>query len=94
MLRNKFRLRFELEPLSPEIVTVFDKNTELAKQFLKIERNLVLSNLVSYHLVMNITFDNLVFLCNYLFFKNEELTALTPPNLVEHFDEVFEVKSN
>lgn len=54
----------------------------------------VLSNLVSYHLVMNITFDNLAFLCNYLFFKNEELTALTPPHLVGHFDEVFEVESN
>ncbi|SBV93231.1 RelA/SpoT domain-containing protein [uncultured Dysgonomonas sp.] len=89
MLRNKFRLRFELEPLSPDIVSVFDKNKILAKQFLKIERNTVISNLVIHQLKMNISFDNLVFLCNYLYFENKELGELTPPVLQIHFNEIF-----
>ncbi|MBB4037755.1 ppGpp synthetase/RelA/SpoT-type nucleotidyltransferase [Dysgonomonas hofstadii] len=94
MLRNKFRLRFELESLSPEIAFVFDKNTELAKQFLKLERNSVLSNLVSYQLAINITFDNIVFLCNYLFFKDEKLEAQTPSDLIKHFNEAFGINQN
>ncbi len=84
MLRNKFRLRFELEPLSPEIIAILDENKELAKQFLKIERNSVISNLVSSQLEMSITFDNLIYLCNYLFIKDEGVAALTPPNLMRH----------
>jgi ppGpp synthetase/RelA/SpoT-type nucleotidyltranferase len=93
MLRNKFRLRFELEPLSDDIITIFDKNKKLAKQFLKIERNSVISSLVSHQLTMDISFDNLVFLCNYLFFKNENLTLIAPKNLILHFNEIFDGES-
>lgn len=88
MLRNKFRLRFELQPLSNDIIAVFDKNKQLAKHLLKIERNAVIGSLVNYQLEMNITFDNLVYLCNYLLFKDKELIKLTPAKLLKHFDEV------
>lgn len=90
MLRNKFRLRFELEPLSNEIISLLDKDKNLAKQYLKIERNSVISKLVSHQLAMNISFNNLVFLCNYLFFKNKNLTQITPNNLIMHFNEIFD----
>lgn len=92
MLRNKFRLRFELKPLDTEIIAIFNKDKALVKQFLRIERNSVIYSLVGHQLAMDITFDNLVFLCNYLFFKNEKLTRITPGYILVHFDEIFDNK--
>jgi len=94
MLRNKFRLKFELTPLSPDILSLFDNNKELAKQYLKMERNSVISNLVCHKLKMNISFDNVVYLCNYLYFNNKELLDITPADLLENFRIVFADKPN
>lgn len=89
MLRNKFRLRFNLNPLSNDISTLFDKDKELVKQFYKLERNSVICEIIKHNLEMDITFDNIIYLCNYLFIQNEDLTRLTPFFLFKRFEKCF-----
>lgn len=89
MLRNKFRLRFNLEPLSPAIVSVFNQNKAVAKRFYKMERNTVINEIIKRDLQLEISFDNIIYLCNYLEVKNEEIFRLTPKPLITHFNNVF-----
>jgi len=90
MLRNKFRLRFTLEPLSPDILSLFNSDKELAKSFYKIERNMILQEIIRHDLWMDISFNNIISLCNYLFVKNENITRLTPTSLIVQFQKIFQ----
>lgn len=89
MLRNKYRLRFNLEPLDPDIIDIFNSNKELAKTFYKIERNIILHKLIKHDLQMDISFNNIIFLCNYLFVKSTDIHLLTPSELTQRFEEAF-----
>lgn len=85
MLRNKFRLHFTTDPLSPSIAELFDNDKHLAKQFYKAERNQVINEIIKRNLRMEISFDNIIYLCNYLYTRNEDIFRLTPDNLLERF---------
>lgn len=90
MVRNKFRLQFDMNPLSPEITTLFDKNQQIAKQIYKSNRKAIIYEMIHHDLSMDISFDNIVYLCNYLSVKNKELFKLTPKSLLEKFDLAFQ----
>ncbi|MDH6358681.1 hypothetical protein [Parabacteroides sp. PF5-9] len=90
MLRNKFRLRFNLEPLSEELIMLFDTHKILAKRFFKIERNTIINKLIKHDLRMEISFDNIIFLCNYLYVRNKTITQLTPDSLLQQLEETFD----
>ncbi len=92
MLRNKYRLRFTLDPLSNPIIKIFDENKAIAKQFFKIERNLVINEIIKHNIQMDISFDNIIFLCNYLFVKNKKITLLTPDLLLSQLKSI--IKNN
>jgi len=85
MLRTKFRLRFDTEDLSFSIHSLFNRNKEIAKCFFKLERKVVLKKLLHHSFGMDITFTNLVFLCNFFFVKNEEILHITPLPLLHQF---------
>jgi ppGpp synthetase/RelA/SpoT-type nucleotidyltranferase len=89
MLRNKYRLRFDLKPLSSEISTLLDRNNDLAKLLFKIGRRDIVNEIMNTNIRMKITFDNIVFLCNFLKIKNTEIYELTPDILKDDFNECF-----
>ena len=89
MLRNKYRLRFDLKPLSSEISDIFCKEMDLAKCFFRIGRRDIINHILNTSIRMKITFDNIVFLCNYLKIKNETIFNLTPEILKDDFKEYF-----
>lgn len=89
MLRNKFRLRFTLEPLDPNIITLFNFDKDLAKAFYKTERNVILHKLIKHDIRMDISFNNIIYLCNYLFVKSGMIYQLTPPALMRQFEDIF-----
>ncbi len=88
MLRNKFRLRFEIGGLSPEIIKILDENNDVSKQLYEIDRNSIITHIIANDMDMEITFDNIVFLCNYLFIVDEKLLKLTPGNLKTKFENI------
>ncbi len=93
MLRNKFRLHFNLDPLSPSIILLFNRNKDLAKQFYKTERNNLICEIIKKDLEMDISFNNIIYLCNYLYIRNQEILNLTPAPLLKQFTEAFETTS-
>lgn len=78
MIRNKFRLRFQLIPLNKEIVSIFNENSSLTKALLKLDRAEVLLAIHSSDLSLPVNMNNLIFQINALKMKDEKLLKITP----------------
>lgn len=65
MLRNHLRLRISGK-LSDQIKFIFDSEPQAAKQFLKFDRDRLITELYNMPSSYNITFDNIVYLINHL----------------------------
>lgn len=78
LLRNKFRLRFQLNPLKEEIKTVLNKELEIGKDLIKIERETFLLKLYELDITLPVNMNNLIFLLNALVIKNKALLSITP----------------
>ncbi len=92
MIRNKFRLRFQLKSLNEEIGKILSENQALARKLFKIRRPDLLEKVCYVGMKMPMTIDGLVYLCNHLFLKDEKLFTITPSVLKEDF--VFYFSSN
>lgn len=84
MLRNKFRLKFQLIPLSDEIKSILDNDNDLAKKILKLDREDVLSKIYKIGLSLPINFNNLIYMINAIFIRNAEINNLTP-ELIQNY---------
>lgn len=85
MLRNKLRLRFNLENLDGEIVNQLNGNPELGKKLFKLNRNRMINDYINSTLSFPTTFDNWMFFINYTFLKDEFILSKTPDFLMEDF---------
>jgi hypothetical protein len=85
MLRNKYRLRFDLSPLRTDIATLFDEDSNLAKRIFRIERHEIINPIINTNVLNTISFNNIVFLCNYLKIKDDKIYELTPDILKDDF---------
>lgn len=88
MLRNKYRLRFEMEHLSDEITEILDNNSECAKQVYKVERSEIIYQFIQNNLHLPITFNNIIYLSNHLYVLNEDLARITPPDIINEFNKI------
>lgn len=87
MVRNKFRLRFTLEPVGREIVSYCCGNTPLLKDlYARVDRAELLKALLSSGLQMSPSMENFILLANHLFIHDNGLKNLTPGILLEDFD--------
>lgn len=79
MIRNKFRIRFTPEELDKRIIDIFNNNKSVAKDLLKIDReNLIISLSNKEFLDLPKSYNNLIFITNALYMKNQEILNLTP----------------
>lgn len=78
LIRNKFRLRFQLAPLNEDIKIVLNNDNEIGKQLIKIEREIFLLKLYDLDISLPVNMNNLIYLLNALILKNERLLKLTP----------------
>lgn len=76
MLRNKFRLKIQGNSLSEKIISYFDSNISIAKEIYKTDRAKFISRLSKSRLALPFTYDNLVFVINHLYLKDQKLSAL------------------
>lgn len=86
MLRTKYRLKFEKRPLSEELCGIFNKSPVLAKEIFRFERKKIIEKIAYSKLHIPITFDNLVFVINFLRLNNSDLNDLTPSIIKLDFD--------
>lgn len=85
MLRNKLRLRFNLENLDSEIVNHLNGNPEIGKKLFRLNRNRMINEYINSTLSFPTTFDNWLFFINYAFLKDEFILSKTPSFLMEDF---------
>lgn len=78
MLRNKYRLKFQLSELKKELKQILNEQPKVAKQLFKTDRLDVLSKLSKLEMPLPINFNNIVYFINHIELKNEEITNLTP----------------
>lgn len=91
MLRNHFRIRMDNSPLRGDIITLFDSNHTIAKDFLKVDRMkllLYLSRPDFHSFPLNI--NNLIFLTNELIIKDSYLSSIAPPKIIEKCSNICE----
>ncbi|MDR2652864.1 MAG: RelA/SpoT domain-containing protein [Prevotellaceae bacterium] len=86
MLRTKFRLKFIKEHLDNDISDILNSNNELAKSIFRIDRQRVIEKVALSKLHMPLSFNNIVYLLNYLEMKNSEIEQLLPINIKSDFE--------
>ncbi|MDR0683228.1 MAG: RelA/SpoT domain-containing protein [Dysgonamonadaceae bacterium] len=89
MIRNKYRLRFDLSSLSDALINIFNQDSDAAKKIFRIDRQEIINHIFTSNLRMKISFDNIVYLCNYLKLKNNDIYQITPDILKDDFKEYF-----
>lgn len=87
MIRNKFRIRLSLQALSGNIKGILDKKVYLSKAILNIDRTDLLEKFAFEkigHMPKHI--DNIVYIANALYIKDEEIDSITPTLVKEFVD--------
>ena len=85
-------LRFKLQDLSNDLLEIFNTDDNIIKRIFKLDRKDLLYKLVNSELRMPITFNNICFLCNYLYIHDERITQLTPSILLDDFKYYFSIE--
>lgn len=87
MLKNKFRIHVEENPLSEAICGLLSDRADIASELYQIDRSGLLDFLSDGRFEATpLTLDNLVFITNTLYMHYPEITALTPPELLERIE--------
>ena len=81
MLKNKLRVHLLDGSLREEIIQLFDADNDLAKQFYRFDRSDLLIHLSGIKNKLPLKANNMVYLINYLFVHNDDLTKMTPAAL-------------
>lgn len=89
MLRNKMRLRFADNGMSPEVKEKFSSDNKLAKKLFRVKRSKVLKLVMEKKFSYPLTYDTVVFLLNRVGVKNKDLATLEIPVLKEDLDLMF-----
>jgi len=78
MLRNKFRLRFKENTLSPDLIVLLDNDPEIAKTLYRIDRMDYLRRVIGTDIRIPLTLNNLVYLLNIFYLKSSSIDKMTP----------------
>lgn len=92
MVRNHLKLRTIDVTLSKEVEKVFNENKDIAKSFLKSNRNEILGALLRIIPKLPLTLDNVIFLYNRLNDKNQQIIQLEGKPVKLLLDPVFPIK--
>lgn len=88
MLKNKFRIHVEEEPLSDALSTLLTERSDIAAELYQIDRSGLLDFLTDGRFEATpLTLNNLVYITNSLFMFYPEITALTPPELLQRVED-------
>ena len=86
MLRTKFRLKFIKEQLDINICDILNRNNEVAKNIFRINRQKVIEQVALSKLHIPLSFNNIVYLLNYLELKSPEIEKLLPQPIKTNFE--------
>jgi putative GTP pyrophosphokinase len=82
LLRNKFRLQFQLSTLKSDLITILNNDNSIGKRIIKIDRTAFLLKISELDLSLPVNFNNLLYLINVIEIKNEKLLEKTPEIII------------
>ena len=85
MLRTKLRLR-TTDKLNQDIINIIEKD-KIGKLFYRIDREKVLSIILEHDIDVPINLQNLVYISNYHFIKNNNIKEITPSVIIRKLQE-------
>lgn len=87
MMRNHLRMHLENTPLSPSIVDIFDRDNNVAKEFFRVDRKVILLQLSSNKMFMlPKRLDNIIYFANEFIVNDPRITALIPEPLKQRLE--------
>ena len=87
MMRNHLRMHLENTPLSSSIVDIFDSDNNLAKEFFRVDRKVILLRLSNNKMItLPKRLDNIVYFANEFIVNDPRITALIPQRLKEQLE--------
>ena len=87
MFRFKFRIHFANDSMNPELLNYLKANKRILKEFYKIERKDVLGLMANSELeVIPKSMDNILFICNKIWVKDEMIQSRIPVILNRKLD--------
>lgn len=88
--RNILRIRFEDMNFSQSVITHLNNNPQLAKEFLKLERDKLILSLKNLTTNIPLKMDNVLFIINRAIIKNDDMMSLESPLLKKILAESFQ----
>jgi putative GTP pyrophosphokinase len=86
MIRTKYRLRFKSDSmLNSQLAEFFLENKSIIKELYKMDRAEFLFNMACENTRFPLTLDNVVYYINYKYLKNDQITTLTPKEILNQF---------
>lgn len=92
MLRNKLRLRFNLQNLDSEVINHLNSNPSVGKTLFKVNRHKIITEYINSPLSFPSTFDNWMYFINYVFIQDKFITDKTPEFMINDFKLAFNGK--
>lgn len=86
MLRTKFRIRF-LGKLKSDIKTYFTSNHDCIKFIFQVTRIKLIKTIAEKNIEIPLTYDNIVYIINFYYLKDEMLRDLCPEPIASHLEE-------
>lgn len=88
MIRMHLRIRTENHAIGDELCNQIEQESLFVKDFFKLDRALLIDFLLKSSISIPLTIDNLIYLVNYIFIGNKNISNQTPPNLLKEFSKV------
>lgn len=88
MIRMKLRIRTEDLELSNEVIASINEADTFIKDFFKLDRQMLIDFLLTENIRLPFTVDNLVYLINYFFIKNDVIANVTPSIILNDFSKI------
>lgn len=85
LLRNKFRLKFQLQNLNQELIDILNNDNGIGRKIFKLNRNKVIDFYINSSLTFPITYNTILYFTNYYFIKDKKVLEITPDVLIEEF---------
>lgn len=94
MIRTKLRIRFEDLSINDNLKNILISEESFKKDFFKLDRNSIIRFLLRNKIRFPPSLENMLFLINYFFIKNNEVVKITPEILLNQFKEITNSKRN
>lgn len=81
LLRNKFRLRFQVQRLSDSLIKILNDDLDLGKKIIKLDRHTILKTIHNSNIILPVNLNNLLYQVNAIYLKSDVIKNNCPATI-------------